>query len=377
VALLAGAVGVGALGETGRPQEVSGSLAVQIAVMRGGQVVHRLGYPYPATGNNGNVSGHSIETPEGSWNQYFGYDGANRLRLAMERRGGTPAPANPEANSCLGTQGVWTGGEWCQQFGFDGFGNIWSVDGQTQGTASALVANGPAWYDQTKNRLNNVTYDLVGNQTQLQVNDANLVTEYDGEGRILRRRSGINGPVLFAYGYGPGGQRVRKEVGSSVTRYVYGVDGELVAEYGGAGTSGSAKPEYVLTDTLGSTRAKTNGEGQVVARFDYEPFGGEVGRNGSAGDGLRQRFTGKERDDESKLDYFGARYFLGAQGRFTSPDPLSASRKASNPQTWNRYTYALKNPLKFVDPDGLEVPDSCVKDPTCTIMIRLTTTRNS
>jgi RHS repeat-associated protein len=155
------------------------------------------------------------------------------------------------------------------------------------------------------------------------------------------------------------------------------VDGELVAEYGGAGTSGSAKPEYVLTETLGSTRAKTNGEGQVVARFDYEPFGGEVGRNGSAGDGLRQRFTGKERDGESGLDYFGARYFLGAQGRFTSPDPLSASRKASNPQTWNRYTYALKNPLKFVDPDGLEVPDSCVKDPTCTIVIRLTTTRNS
>ena len=94
-------------------------------------------------------------------------------------------------------------------------------------------------------------------------------------------------------------------------------------------------------------------------------------------EGRSSRSTGKERDAETGLDYFGARYFSGAQGRFTSPDPLSASRKASNPQTWNRYTYALKNPLKFVDPDGLEVPDSCVKDPTCTIMIRLTTTRNS
>jgi RHS repeat-associated protein len=37
------------------------------------------------------------------------------------------------------------------------------------------------------------------------------------------------------------------------------------------------------------------------------------------------------------LDYFGARYFSAAQGRFTTPDPLMASAKASNPQTWNRY----------------------------------------
>ena len=74
---------------------------------------------------------------------------------------------------------------------------------------------------------------------------------------------------------------------------------------------------------------------------------------------------------EAGLDYFGARYFSGAQGRFTSPDPLMASARASNPQSWNRYAYALNNPLKFVDPDGLEVPDSCVKDPNCTIVIKL------
>lgn len=81
--------------------------------------------------------------------------------------------------------------------------------------------------------------------------------------------------------------------------------------------------------------------------------------------------TGKERDAETGLDYFGARYLSAAQGRFTTPDPLGASGKASNPQTWNRYAYALNNPLKFVDPDGLEVPDSCVKDANCTIVIKL------
>jgi hypothetical protein len=53
------------------------------------------------------------------------------------------------------------------------------------------------------------------------------------------------------------------------------------------------------------------------------------------------------------LDYFEARYFASTQGRFTSPDPLMASGRASRPQTWNRYAYVLNNPLRLVDPDGL------------------------
>ena len=64
-------------------------------------------------------------------------------------------------------------------------------------------------------------------------------------------------------------------------------------------------------------------------------------------------FTGKERDSETGLDYFGARYFSAAQGRFTSVDPLMASAHASDPQSWNRYAYALNNPLKFIDENGM------------------------
>ena len=72
------------------------------------------------------------------------------------------------------------------------------------------------------------------------------------------------------------------------------------------------------------------------------------------------RFTGQYRDAElvssampSGLDYFGARYFSAAQGRFTSPDPLIASAKLEDPQTWNRYVYARNNPLRYTDPLGL------------------------
>jgi RHS repeat-associated protein len=71
--------------------------------------------------------------------------------------------------------------------------------------------------------------------------------------------------------------------------------------------------------------------------------------------GRRSRSTGKERDTETGLDYFGARYFSGAQGRFTSPDPLLSSAHITQPQSWNRYSYALNNPLKFTDPHGLYI----------------------
>jgi RHS repeat-associated protein len=92
----------------------------------------------------------------------------------------------------------------------------------------------------------------------------------------------------------------------------------------------------------------------------------------SSATGPTQKFTGKERDAElagsamQGLDYFGARYFSGAQGRFTSPDPLDwISWQAGNedekrrfhefisdPQRLNMYAYARNNPLMYVDPNG-------------------------
>jgi len=69
----------------------------------------------------------------------------------------------------------------------------------------------------------------------------------------------------------------------------------------------------------------------------------------------RPRCTGKERDAESGLDYFGARYFSGAQGRFSSPDPHTGTvLHVLNPQRWNMYSYALNSPLSFTDPTGMD-----------------------
>ena len=69
-------------------------------------------------------------------------------------------------------------------------------------------------------------------------------------------------------------------------------------------------------------------------------------------------FAGKERDGEMGLDYFGARYLSGVQGRFASPDKPFADQHVHDPQSWNLYSYARNNPLRFIDLQGEAVIES-------------------
>ena len=63
--------------------------------------------------------------------------------------------------------------------------------------------------------------------------------------------------------------------------------------------------------------------------------------------------TQKERDNETGLDYFGARYYANTHGRFTSIDPMGfTAGLLANPQNMNRYAYTRNNPLTYIDPDG-------------------------
>ena len=67
-------------------------------------------------------------------------------------------------------------------------------------------------------------------------------------------------------------------------------------------------------------------------------------------------FTGKQRDAETGLDYFGARFNASNLGRFMTPDSVKFGlTRLNDPQRWNLYLYARDNPLKYIDPDGMEV----------------------
>jgi RHS repeat-associated protein len=112
--------------------------------------------------------------------------------------------------------------------------------------------------------------------------------------------------------------------------------------------------EYYAYDAVGSVRMVLSPTGAVLGQANYTPFGSEVGTTTGM---PAQRFTSQERDSAAGLDHFAARSYAFARGRFTSPDPVGGN--VSNPQSWNRYSYALNNPLSIIDPSGGH-PDICI-----------------
>jgi RHS repeat-associated protein len=108
---------------------------------------------------------------------------------------------------------------------------------------------------------------------------------------------------------------------------------------------------YYFSDHLGSASVITSDLGVIQEESDYFPYGGEIAITN--GDPNNYKFTGKERDSESGLDNFGARYDASSLGRFMSPDPVHIlKQKLVDPQQWNMYAYVRNNPLRFVDPTG-------------------------
>jgi len=112
--------------------------------------------------------------------------------------------------------------------------------------------------------------------------------------------------------------------------------------------------EYYHLDALGSVRVVTDQNAQVIARHDFLPFGEETPP--PSGVTQKKLFTGHERDADTGLDYFGARYYAPQIGRFTTIDPVYTwSENLTDPQRWNRYANVRNNPLRWVDPDGRDI----------------------
>ena len=326
----------------------------------------QLEFTFFPTSNNGNLAGQVIVRPGSSpgtsrtWVQEYPlYDGVNRIKTACERAVNSPGSA--------------CGTGWIQHFGYDRYGNRW-VEPTSAGLTGTDIHQPSATtnFDKSSNRLyvQNSAYDDAGNQVFF----TPYLVAYDAEGRIRSMSSTSAGSGTFSYD--GNGRRVKKvwtDGSTRITHYVYNAFGKLAAEYSSQPVTPGTM--YVHTDILGSVRMITgdkpanwpNATADVLECYDYVPFGrmlnaSDNGRNTGCyptspdypySSRVSQKFTGHERDPETRLDYFGVRYFSAAQGRFTSPDPAAFSaRTILNPQLWNRYTYALNNPLKYIDPDG-------------------------
>jgi RHS repeat-associated protein len=295
-----------------------------------------LTYGYGTASNNGNVLSAAMNRGS-TWTQIYAYDGANRLTGASETGPGT---------------------SWYETYGYDGYGNQWlsGYSGMWTGAVTSETPQSSSWYNGA-NQISNGgswTYDSAGNIKT--VGGMSRSFSYDAESR--QTQAVVNG-TTENYVYDGEGRRVAKSTSSGTTTYIYDADGQLAMEFpSGTVPTGTS---YLTVDTLGSTRLTTDGSGNAAECEDYLPFGGQIqsgtdGRSSgcfSAADVVpEKKFTSKERDVNSGLDYFGARYFSGAQGRWTSPDQPFADQHPEDPQSWDMYGYVRNNPLAHFDPDG-------------------------
>ncbi len=233
------------------------------------------------------------------------------------------------------------------------------------------------------NQLVGFGYDASGNMT------ANGGYVYDGENRLVWTSG-------YRYVYDGNGERVEKCQAASATTacptsgtngklYWKGTGSDPLAESDLAGTpqeeyiffngtriarrdvsstGATIAMHYYFSDHLGTHAVVENATGtQNEQDIDYYPYGGQQNDYSTTPVAQNYKFTGKERDAESGLDNFGARYNASTMGRFMTPDPLLNSGRPWNPQTWNRYSYARNNPLSIVDPTGLyDLNNTCAGD---------------
>jgi RHS repeat-associated protein len=153
------------------------------------------------------------------------------------------------------------------------------------------------------------------------------------------------------------------------TYYIYSFDGRLLAEYSPYNQCVrdylymgnrlvaeyqplEAKYYYYTPDQINSTRIVTNDAGAVVYAAAHDPYGAIQQTWVNTYDPT-PKFSGKERDAESGLDYFGARYYDRSQYRFISVDPIiNPETFLQSPQRMNLFSYCAANPISFMDPNG-------------------------
>jgi RHS repeat-associated protein len=257
------------------------------------------------------------------------------------------------------------------------------------------------------------SYDAAGNMVQL--GDKRLA--YDSEGRVTSISEGRRNQSSFRYG--ADGELITQQSRSGETRFevTYLGDTEIVREAyappfnptpertrvrhfisAPTGTLGffettywhfpfrhaapmysmlvmdnplrssevSTGMTYFVKDQLGSLRATLNERGDVIERFDYDPWGKRRQVNQGAYFSVRQGFTGHEHLDNLELVHMGGRVYSPSLARFVSPDPLLQAPGYS--QSHNRYSYVLNNPFRLIDPTGMGWLSDFFHDPIGTIV---------
>jgi RHS repeat-associated protein len=239
---------------------------------------------------------------------------------------------------------------------YDRFGNRWAQNAP-QGGPSLSVS-----FNQSNNIISTSGYtnDVPGNIT----NDASHTYTYDADGNLIT----VDGGSTATYYYDSLNQRVRIAPTRGTYEFVWDVFGRRVSNWS-ASTHGFAESnaytdgspiairsggqrQYEAQNWLGSERLRTMYNGGTAIDIADLPWGDEHTPSGDNGD--QHDFAGMDRDLEDNTEHAQYRQYSTSLGRWQSPDPYLGSYDFTNPQSFNRYSYALNDPANLVDPSGLE-----------------------
>ena len=355
---------------SGRPQTSTSAAAQTIY-----GVIYLYMVPQGGYAPNGNILVHS-DSVMGDWQ--FGYDAMDRLTATAQ------IAATPASQQFAGISGSWS---------YDSFGNRTAQTFTNGANSNWATYNSANRITTASTAVAGYVYDNSGNTLY----DGNNRYWYDAEGQLCAAQSlAITGLPVIQYVYDAEGARIAKGTLSATppsytatcapplgvgftltTRYLVGLGGDQVTEIDGAGswrhtnvfsaarltaTYDAKGLHYELADPLGTKRVQADTSGRIEESCVSLPFGDALSCTqnsalSTADDATEHHFTQKERDTETNNDYFFARYYNSALGRFTTPDWSAKTDPVpyavfTDPQSLNLYAYVRNNPITHVDTDG-------------------------
>ncbi len=195
-------------------------------------------------------------------------------------------------------------------------------------------------------------YDANGNMISRTEGGQGYSQSFDAENRLV----GVSGAGSASFVYDGDGTLVKQTVGTVTTKHYFPTwevqNGTLIKYYQLGGKRVAVRQgcdlSYLHTDHLGSTSLVTASDGSEQGRQRYLPFGGMRASSGSLP--TDKLYTGQEYVAGIGLYNYGARFYAAGLARFVSADTVGV--EDTNPQTLNRYSYVLNNPLRYTDPSG-------------------------
>ncbi len=243
---------------------------------------------------------------------------------------------------------------------YDRYGNRWA-----EGTANSGGGNqNVSWtYDGVANHVVGRTYDAAGNL----MNDSVHNFTYDAEGNMIQ----IDNGSTAVYVFDALNERVKGTANGVTERYGFDLSGrrsttwldgtntlKLAQYYAGAEriaywTNTDKNTHFEHADLQGTDRIRSNSAGVVDLTVQSMPFGEKIINTGSTDlDPGHFALLDQDLSDGANLSHATFREYSATFGSWTSPDPYDGSYDFSNPQSLNRYSYVLNNPLDGNDPSG-------------------------